>query len=73
MGLYHKFITKRVDGTDAPGGKHDKCFYSVIDATHDPHAKPTLLAYAKACKKSLPVLSFELEEMIKGRMQWPTF
>lgn len=49
-GLFGKFIVRRVDGTDAPGGKHDGCDYFVLDVTHDPHAIPALRAYAASCR-----------------------
>ena len=41
-GLYRKFRIERVDGSDAPGGKHDGCQYFVLDLDHDPHALPAL-------------------------------
>lgn len=45
-----KFIVRRRDSTDAPGGKHDGCDYFVLDLTHDPHAIPAILAYADSCE-----------------------
>jgi hypothetical protein len=50
-GLYHKFNIERTDGTSALGGKHESCDYFVLDLTHDPHAIPAMLAYAKSAKK----------------------
>lgn len=45
-----KFHVKRIDGSDEPGGKHDGCWYFVLDVTHDPHAIPALREYAKRCE-----------------------
>lgn len=42
QGLYAKFIVRRTDGSDAPGGKHHGCDYFVLDVTHDKHAKAAL-------------------------------
>jgi hypothetical protein len=50
-GLYEKFTVSRTDGQSAPGQKHDGCEYFVLDLSHDPHAIPALLAYAKSCGK----------------------
>lgn len=62
MGLYGKYAIRRNDGTDAPGEKHEKCRYFVLDLNHDPHAKPAILAYAKSCEKTHPVLAQDLRE-----------
>ena len=62
-GLYEKFIVKRTDGTDAPGQKHHGCRYFVLDATHDPHAPPALLAYARSCESEYPVLAADLIDL----------
>jgi hypothetical protein len=45
-GLYDKFCVQRTDGSDAPGGKHERCDYFVLDLTHDPHAVAAVRAYA---------------------------
>jgi len=60
-GLYGKFIISRVDGTDAPGGKHDGCDYFALDLTHDPFAMPAIKAYADACRTEYPVLAADLD------------
>lgn len=62
QGLFRKFVVQRVDGSDAPGGKHHGCEYFVLDVDHDPHAKAALQAYAVACELSHPDLSNDLRE-----------
>lgn len=62
QGLFRKFDVRRVDGSDAPGGKHYGCEYFVLDLDHDPHAPAALRAYAEDCKNSHPQLSNELSE-----------
>lgn len=69
LGIYHKFDVTRTDGQSAPGGKHDKCEYFVLDLTHDPYALSAVRAYATACKKEYPVLSKELETKISLIME----
>lgn len=59
-GLHNKFIVRRVDGSDAPGCKHDGCDYFVLDLTHDPHAKAAIIAYAKSCESEYPLLAADL-------------
>ncbi len=51
LGLFKKFDVKRTDGLDQPGERHENCMYFCIDMTHDPFAKPALLAYADACEE----------------------
>lgn len=60
-GIYHKFVVSRTDGTSAPGGKHDACFYFVLDLDHDPHAKAALKAYADSCRAEYPKLAADLD------------
>lgn len=62
-GLYNKFEIRHTDGTDAPGLKHDGCEYFVLDATHDPHAKAALLAYAESCGNEYPMLAWDVKKM----------
>jgi len=59
-GVYHKFNVTRTDGKSAPGGKHDGCFYFVLDCDHDPHAKAALIAYAASCDKDYPALASDV-------------
>lgn len=65
-GLYRKFNVLRTDGRDMPGEKHENCQYFVLDITHDPFAKPALLAYAEACKNSYPVLAEDLKKLFSN-------
>lgn len=60
QGVFRKFDVRRVDGSDAPGGKHYGCEYFVLDVDHDVHAPAALRAYAQACKDTHPLLSQEL-------------
>ncbi|RQO38646.1 hypothetical protein DBR37_01765 [Herminiimonas sp. KBW02] len=60
QGLFRKFDVSRVDGSDAPGGKHYGCEYFVLDVDHDPHAPAALRAYGEACRDTHPQLSAEL-------------
>lgn len=68
-GLYHKFTIKRTDGQSAPGRKHDGCQYFVLDVTHDVHAIPALLAYAKSCRKEYPLLARDLVSWATGKIK----
>lgn len=62
QGLFRKFEVRRVDGSDAPGGKHHGCLYFVLDIDHDPHARAALRAYADACATTHPELARDLLE-----------
>lgn len=62
QGLFRKFDVRRVDGSDAPGGKHHGCEYFVLDLDHDIHAPAAIRAYAQACNETHPQLSAELSE-----------
>lgn len=61
QGLFRKFAIRRVDGSDAPGGKHYGCRYFVLDLNHDAHAPAAMLAYAAACKTTHPQLAADIE------------
>lgn len=65
-GVYAKFRVERTDGTSAKGGKHDGCFYFVLDVTHDPFARSALIAYANACRDAYPSLAADLDRIIAG-------
>lgn len=60
QGLYEKFRIERTDGSHTHGGKHYGCQYFVLDLTHDQHARPSLIAYAKSCAATHPELSADL-------------
>jgi hypothetical protein len=65
-GLYGKFIVRRTDGSDQPGGKHDQCRYFVLDLDHDKYALSALRAYARRCAKTHPMLSRDLLAIVDG-------
>ena len=56
-GLYRKYRVERLDDVE---GKHNDCFYFVLDTTHDPFAAPALRAYGMACRHEYPELSKDL-------------
>lgn len=62
QGLFRKFIVRRADGSDQPGGKHHGCRYFVLDVDHDAHASAALTAYAAACEATHPGLARDLRE-----------
>ena len=63
-GLYNKFAVVRTDGSSAPGGKHHKCNYFVLDLTHDKFAAVAIAEYARACQYEFPALAKDLVNMI---------
>lgn len=69
QGLYRKFEVRRVDGSDALGGKHHGCEYFVLDMTHDHHAPAALRAYAQSCASTHPHLSADLMVRFGGERQ----
>lgn len=60
QGIFRKFEVRRVDGSDAPRGKHYGCRYFVIDMDHDAHAPAALGSYGRSCADSHPELSADL-------------
>lgn len=72
-GIYHKFNVTRMDGKDAPGEKHHRCRYFVLDLDHDPHAAAALDAYAQACQMVYTALAGDLRAeaaAIRSRKPW---
>jgi len=68
QGLYAKFNVTRMDGSDAPGGKHHGCQYFVLDVTHDHHALSALLAYADSCEMDgFGMLADDLRRLVKEK------
>jgi len=63
-GLYQKYRVERTDGSSAPGGKHEKCRYFVLDLDHDPHAKLALKGYVISCRQYYPELAKDLDDVI---------
>ncbi|ABL96775.1 hypothetical protein BcepF1.044 [Burkholderia phage BcepF1] len=59
-GLFKKFHVTRVDGSSAPGQKHENCEYVVFDMNHDGFARHALRAYARACADEFPALAADL-------------
>lgn len=62
--IYNKFHVRRVDGSTRKGKKHELCDFFVLDITHDPYAKPALLAYADACETTHPMLAADIRKKI---------
>ena len=60
-GLYEKYHVKRLNDT---GGKHDNCYFFVLDLDHDKHARPALWAYAESCEAEYPELAKDLRAAI---------
>jgi len=58
--IFNKFRVNRTDGTDYPGAKHYGCDYFVLDLTHDPAARPAVLAYADAVEPTHPKLAADI-------------
>lgn len=61
QGLFQKYVVRRVDGSDHPGGKHHGCRYWVLDLAHDQHAPEAMRAYASACRAAHPHLADAIE------------
>lgn len=47
QGVIEKYLVRR---NDDPTGKHDDCWFFVLDPQHDPLAQKALIAYAEAAK-----------------------
>lgn len=62
-GLYDKYVVRRIDAD--PTGKHDNCWYFVLDLEHDPYAYAALDMYANSCIEKNPVLGYELKQKLK--------
>jgi hypothetical protein len=61
QGLFRKFIVRRVDGSDSPGGKHYGCRYFVLDLDHDPAAPAGMQGYAAKVRATHPKLADDIE------------
>jgi len=70
-GLYEKYVVKRTDGSDQPGGRHHGCRYFVLDLTHDPSARHAARIFAEDIEGSRPRLSAELLEELARLGQVP--
>ena len=65
IGLYPKFNVSRTDGQSAPGKKHHKCKYFVLDLTHDKFAIPAIKAYEEACREEYTLLADDLKKWLR--------
>ena len=65
-GLYNKFKVERTDGQSAPGKKHARCRYFVIDVDHDQFSPVALQAYASACREQFPKLAADIDRLLRG-------
>lgn len=63
-GVYRKFYVHRTDGHSAPGKKHERCAYFVLDLDHDEFSVPALQAYADACRATHPELAADIEKSL---------
>ena len=64
-GIFGKFHVQRTDGTDQPGGRHEDCFYFVLDLTHDEAARSILPALADAYDANdRPTLAADLRRLV---------
>jgi hypothetical protein len=61
----NKYKVERVDGSTASGGKHEHCFYFVLDLEHDKFAYAALHTYADMCEKEYPLLARDLRERLR--------
>ncbi|MCZ9634703.1 hypothetical protein [Rhodococcus sp. BH5] len=59
-GLTDKYIVRRVDGSDAEGGRNFGRRYFVLSYDSDPHARAALAAYAASCDTDYPELAADL-------------
>ena len=59
-GLTDKYIVRRVDGSDAEGGRNFGRRYFVLSYDSDPHARVALAAYAASCETDYPELAADL-------------
>ena len=65
-GLYRKFKVERTDGQSAPGKKHERCRYFVLDLEHDEFAPVALEAYASKCREEFPKLAEDIGRQLRG-------
>jgi hypothetical protein len=72
-GLLSKYHVSRLDGSDQSGGKHEDCWYFVLDPLHDEDARAALAYYARRVKDRRPQLSRELKARVDAleATTWP--
>jgi hypothetical protein len=62
-GLLTKYVVRRrVD----PTGRHEDCWYFVLDIRHDGHARVALADYAHSCREDYPRLAADLTERLRS-------
>jgi len=69
-GLTDKYIVRRVDGSDAEGGRNFGRRYFVLSYDSDPHARAALAAYAESCATDHPELAADLRARL-GKKEAP--
>lgn len=62
-GLYGKYKVERLNDET---GKHDQCWFFVLDPIHDKFANQALMAYAMACREEYPQLAGDLIDLVLG-------
>ena len=62
-GVYKKYVVQRINDEK---GKHNDCFFFVLDPQHDPHARAAMRAYAESCKADNPLLAADVERIASG-------
>ena len=68
-GMYDKFRVTRNDGSSEPGGKHEDCFYFVLDLHHDPLAIPAMIEYSDVARAAgYDVLADDIMARVTARM-----
>lgn len=64
-GLYRKYEVRRVED---PAGKHEQCFYYVLDLVHDPIALEALSVYARIAREhGYESLADDLDNVVHSR------
>lgn len=63
-GLYTKYSVQRLNDES---GKHNGCFFFVLDIDHDIHALDALSAYADSCRENYPLLARDLHDIVHSR------
>ncbi|KZL33174.1 MULTISPECIES: hypothetical protein [Rhodococcus] len=71
-GLTDKYIVRRVDGSDAEGGRNFGRRYFVLSYDSDPHARAALAAYAASCETDYPELAADLRARLNEKKAAPT-
>jgi hypothetical protein len=62
-GIISKFIVTKIHD---PEGKHDNCFFFVLDPKHDYFARQALSTYAQVCNSEQPKLASDLRKLLGG-------